>query len=325
MLIMHVRPGGRPVPHSSHKRELRLAEHLNRSGELGRAGVEALVAAVDEAATLARSADAAELAAFATSAIRDAANSAAVLRQVHARTGVPLGVLPGPDEARYTFLAARRWFGWSAGRLLVLDIGGGSAEFAVGSDELPEIALSVPLGAGRLTRDWFSSDPPRRREITTLRAYAATLLKPVVRELTGRGQQPDLAVGTSKTICSLTRLADTLAAGNRSPGLLTLSRLNELVTVLRRTRAADVARRASINPARARQLMAGAIVARTAMRMLGLRQLTACPWALREGLILHRLDALTVRDDLIAAGPGNDARYASDGWSREHDHATGEA
>ena len=94
-----------------------------------------------------------DLVAFATSAVRDATDSAEVLAAVRDEAGVELLVLPGKDEAAMTFLAVRRWFGWSAGRLLSLDIGGGSLEIACGRDELPEVARSVPLGAGRLTRD----------------------------------------------------------------------------------------------------------------------------------------------------------------------------
>jgi exopolyphosphatase/guanosine-5'-triphosphate,3'-diphosphate pyrophosphatase len=297
LLITVGRPGGRPVPHSSHKTELRLAEHLDPSGRLDRSGVQALVRAVDEARSLAAGAGAVELAAFATSAIRDATNSAAVLREVRTRTGVPLEVLSGADEARYTFLAVRRWFGWSSGRLLVLDIGGGSVELAAGCDELPEVALSVPLGAGRLTRNWLGSDPPRRAEVTALADHVTGLLSTAVSALAAAGRT-DLAVGTSKTIRSLIRLADVVGATGRPRRTLTQSQLTELITVLRRTPSVELAQRAAINPARARQLMAGAVVARTAMRLLGLRQLTPCPWALREGVILHRLDVLPFREDL---------------------------
>ena len=78
-------------------------------------------------------------------------------------TGVELQVLTGAEEARLTFLAARRWFGWSAGKLLVLDIGGGSLEIAYGIDEEPDAAASLPLGAGRLTAGWLPDDPPDPR------------------------------------------------------------------------------------------------------------------------------------------------------------------
>ena len=71
------------------------------------------------------------------------------LARVAEETGVRLQVLSGAEEARLTFLAVRRWFGWSAGKLLVLDIGGGSLEIAFGIDEEPDAGASLPLGAGR--------------------------------------------------------------------------------------------------------------------------------------------------------------------------------
>ena len=101
-----------------------------------------------------------DLLAFATSAIREAPNGDEVLGRVLDESGVDLQVLSGEDESRLTFLAARRWFGWSSGRLLVIDIGGGSLELAAGLDEEPDAALSLPLGAGRLTRASLHRDPP---------------------------------------------------------------------------------------------------------------------------------------------------------------------
>ena len=64
------------------------------------------------------------------------------------RPGCGSRCCPGEDEARLTFLAVRRWFGWSAGRLAVFDIGGGSLEIAGGADEEPDVAWSMPLGRG---------------------------------------------------------------------------------------------------------------------------------------------------------------------------------
>ena len=98
---------------------------------------------------------------FATSAVREATNGEQVLARVARETGVALQVLSGEDEARLTFLAVRRWFGWSAGRLLVLDIGGGSLEIASGMDEDPDAAVSLPLGAGRLTAGLAAGRPAR--------------------------------------------------------------------------------------------------------------------------------------------------------------------
>ena len=101
------------------------------------AGADALVAAAINARKQAKDLGCDELLAFATSAVRDAGNSAEVLERVAAEAGVELDVLSGEDEARLTFLAVRRWLGWSAGNLICLDIGGGSLELGAGRDEDP--------------------------------------------------------------------------------------------------------------------------------------------------------------------------------------------
>src|SRR4051794_3641432 len=179
LLVVDAHRGGHPNPMTSEKTQLRLAEHLDDAGELTLGGAVALVQAVSRAKAAAAVAGCDELLSFATSALRDADNSAAVLQRVRAETGIGLRVLPGEDEARYTFLAVRRWYGWSAARLLVLDIGGGSLELAAGRGEDRDVAQSPPLGGGRLTRRWFSTDPPSRAEIAALAEHVEAELAPV--------------------------------------------------------------------------------------------------------------------------------------------------
>jgi exopolyphosphatase/guanosine-5'-triphosphate,3'-diphosphate pyrophosphatase len=293
LLVVDAHRGGHPTPMTSDKVDLRLAEHLDATGSLTRAGSDALVDAVQRASAAAAAAGCGDLLAFATSALRDASNSAAVLARVRDRTGVALQVLPGEDEARYTFLAVRRWYGWSAGRLLVLDIGGGSLELATGIDELPAVAASLPLGAARITREWFGTDPPGRGEIEALREHLDAQLAPVARRLRRAGT-PDLAVGTSKTFRSLARLtgAAPSGAGPRVRRSLTDVGLRQLAAFITRMSSADLAELEGVSPGRAPQLAAGALVAEAAMRAFQVPQLEICPWALREGVILRRLDTL---------------------------------
>ena len=129
-----------------------------------------------------------------TSAIREAGNGIEVLKRVRAETGVELHVTSGEDEARLTFLAVRRWFGWSAGRLLVLDIGGGSLELAAGMDEDPDVALSLPLGAGRMTRRFLpeaaSGGRPDLAALRKLQEHAEDLLAPAARKLIAKDRPP---------------------------------------------------------------------------------------------------------------------------------------
>ncbi|RQX37191.1 hypothetical protein DLJ57_18095, partial [Micromonospora chalcea] len=132
LLVVDAHHGAHPWPAHSEKVVLRLAEQIGPDGALTVGGADGLVKAVGMARAAADGLGAEDLLAFATSAVRDATNAADVLARVRDETGVRLEVLSGADEARMTFLAVRRWFGWSAGRLLAMDIGGGSLELAAG-------------------------------------------------------------------------------------------------------------------------------------------------------------------------------------------------
>jgi exopolyphosphatase/guanosine-5'-triphosphate,3'-diphosphate pyrophosphatase len=202
-------------------------------------------------------------------------------------------VLSGEQEAILTFLAVRRWFGWSAGRLLMLDIGGGSLEIAGGIDEEPDVAVSLPLGAGRLTRIWLPNDPPRRRELDDLREHIEAQLAGPARKVRRAGI-PDRVVATSKTFRSLSRLtgAAPSSAGLRVRRTLTDAGLRQVIAFISRMSADDLAELEGVSAGRAHQLVAGALVAQAAMRALDIEELELCPWALREGVILRRLDWL---------------------------------
>jgi len=289
LFVVDAHRGAHPWAAYSEKSVLRLAERIGRDGRLSSGAADDLVTAVAAARKAASKHDTAELLAFATSAVRDATNSAKVLARVKEETGVELRVLSGEDEARMTFLAVRRWFGWSAGRLLVLDIGGGSLEIAAGIDEVPELALSLPLGAGRLTRERLSADPPSAAEVDRLRSHVERNLAAVP------AQTWDRATGSSKTFRTLARLAGAApsAAGFRAPRTLTMTGLRQVLGFIRHMSSSAMAEMDGVSVARAHQLLAGAVVAEATMRHLGIDAVDICPWALREGVILERLDALT--------------------------------
>lgn len=294
LLVVDAHRGGHPIPTLSEKTELRLAELLELDGCLSTTGANRLVAAVGAARLAAERHGTEDLVAFATSAVRDASNSEQVLARVRAETGVDLEVLEGPEEARMTFLAVRRWFGWSAGRLLVVDIGGGSLEIACGMDEEPDVAVSLPLGAGRLTRELLKNDPPTRKELIALRAAVRTELKKVVTAVSAAGA-PDRSVATSKTFRSLARLAGAAPYG-RGPRVrreLTHEQLGDILARIAKMPSESIGTLDGVSPTRAHQLLAGAVVADNAMDLFDVPTLEVCPWALREGVILQRLDWLT--------------------------------
>ncbi|MDF0531705.1 Ppx/GppA phosphatase family protein [Tsukamurella sp. 8F] len=297
LLVVDAHFGGHPTPMSSTKATLRLAEKIEKHGALSAAGAQQLTSTVAEFTEIATTSGCEQVMAFATSAVRDATNCDQVLADVETATGVEVSVLSGTDEARLTALAVRRWYGWSAGRIVDLDIGGGSLELSNGVDEEPDVALSLPLGAGRLTREWLHDDPPGRRRVNVLRDWLDAELAPAAARIRDAGA-PDLAAGTSKTFRSLARLtgAAPSSAGPRVKRTLTASGLRQLIAFISRMTASDRAELEGVSSDRAGQLVAGALVAEAAMRALSLDSLEICPWALREGVILRRLDTSAGQD-----------------------------
>jgi exopolyphosphatase/guanosine-5'-triphosphate,3'-diphosphate pyrophosphatase len=297
LLVVDAHPGAHPTPMHDDRSLLRLAEHVGSDERLTKAGEKALVRAVQKAVDQAEKQGCEDFLALVTSAIREAENGLEVLARVKEQTGVELQVLSGEDEARLTFLAVRRWFGWSAGRLMVLDIGGGSLELASGIDEDPEYAVSLPLGAGRMTRRFLpearTGGRPDLAALGKLDGHATELLRPVRKKLLAGGS-PDLVAATSKTFRTLARLtgAAPYSAGLRVPRELTASGLGQLREFVSRIESAALAELPGVSPDRAHQIPAGAVVAATAMRELAVPFVRICPWALREGVILRRLDSL---------------------------------
>lgn len=294
LLMVDADAGAAPLPAFSFKEPLRLAEHLDDAGAVTRVGVDALVEFCRAALRVAEEKGCQDMLAFATSAVRDSVNSEEVLREVDERTGVRLEVLSGEDEARLTFLAVRRWFGWSAGRLAVFDIGGGSLEIAGGSDEAPDVAWSMPLGAARLAKRFSGgrlSDEDFRRLRLEIRAEIARDAGQLL-----RAGGPDRAVATSKTFRSLARIcgAAPSSSGPLVPRALEMSALASWVPKLAEMSPAELSLLPGVSPSRTHQILPGALVAEACMDIFDLPALEICPWALREGVILERLDKLSV-------------------------------
>ncbi len=294
LLVVDAHDGAAPLPAFSYKEPLRLAEHLGEDGAVSPSGIEALTAFTRQALVVAEDKGCEEMLAFATSAVRDATNSDAVLEHVRAETGARIEVLAGEDEARLTFLAVRRWFGWSSGRLAVFDIGGGSLEIASGTDESPDVAWSLPLGAARLAARWFDGGIPDEGAVRELRREIRADIARNAGSLL-RGGRPDHAVATSKTFRSLARIcgAAPSAEGPMVSRVLAASALSEWIPKLMAMDPAELGALPGVSPSRTHQIVPGALVAEAAMHIFDLSELEICPWALREGVILERIDRIS--------------------------------
>ena len=285
--VVDASPGARPNPNINHKEDLRLAEYLSADGFISAEGARLLREAIKRALAAAKSAEIDELLPFATSALREAVNGAEIISRINADFEIDLQVLSGEDEARITFLAARRWYGWSSGRLLMVDIGGGSLELAVGVNEVPDVALSLPLGASRLTKDYLQGDPFTKKSIRNLRDHIerdiAEILPTIVQH-----QDSDRSIATSKTLRTLARICGDWVDGNGKK--LRIDSLRKITPRLAEMSQVDRAELPGVSNTRAKQITAGAFVAEAVMRNLDIDELEICPWALREGIVLKWLD-----------------------------------
>jgi exopolyphosphatase / guanosine-5'-triphosphate,3'-diphosphate pyrophosphatase len=293
LLVVDAHRGAAPLPAFSYKQPLRLAEHLDGAGAVSQQGIDALAAFTVQAQRVAEEKGCEDMLAFATSAVRDAVNSDAVLAEIDARTGLPIAVLSGDDEARLTFLAVRRWLGWSAGRLWVFDIGGGSLEMAGGADEEPDVAWSLPLGAARLARQHLDADRPDEDAVRSLRKQIRADIARDAGRLLRHGSS-DHAAATSKTFRSLARICGAAPSGDGPlvPRSLRLADLAEWIPKLASMTREELSHLPGVSASRAHQIVAGALVAEAVMDLFELPALEICPWALREGVILERLDQI---------------------------------
>lgn len=287
---MDAHPGARPTPATNYKVELRLTEYLNPDGSISAEGIKQLHKAIGESVAHAHENQTDEILAFATSAVRDAKNGIQIIEEINLKHNIELEILNGDEEATMTFLAVRRWFGWSAGKLLVMDIGGGSLEIACGIDENPDLAISFPLGAARVTREFLNGDPYSAKSIRSLEKYVEeTLNNGISQNL--KSHDSDHFVATSKTLRTLARINSNWFGDN--PKILEKESLEKAIPRL--IEMTDKARSElpGVSTSRARQIVGGSIVAFATMEFLDITEAEICPWALREGIVLRRLDWLS--------------------------------
>ena len=285
--VVDTSPGARPNPTFNYKEELRLTQYISDDNQVSQEGIDKLRSSIKRAIEQSASVQTQELLPFATSALREAENGEEIIKSINKDFRIDLQVLSGEEEARLTFLAARRWFGWSSGRLLVIDIGGGSLEMAVGVDESPEIAISLPLGAARLTKKFLKGDPYSDKSIRALRDHIEEKLEQILPTLV-KHQESDRAIATSKTLRTLARLTGDWFDGNGKN--ITADAIRKLSAKLSEMDNGQRAKLPGVSENRASQIVAGAFVAESVMRNLDIAELEVCPWALREGVVLKWLD-----------------------------------
>ena len=187
-------------------------------------------------------------------------------------------------------------------------------EIVLGRGAEPELAMSLPLGAGWLSRVFLPDDPPSRDQLAALRKYVNATLREVADRLLWEGV-PERAIGTSKTIKQLARLSGA-PAQRKGPFVrrsVTARDLDAWIPRLATLGARERARLQGVSRSRSRQILAGALVVRAGMKALNVDSVDVCPWALREGIILHYLQTTFNQPFDLPLRPLNGSSYGQDG------------
>lgn len=271
----------------------RLGEGFRATRTLGREPVRRTIEVVARFAEVARSfgvtADA--IAAVGTAAARDARNGAEFRQELERAAGVPMELLAGEKEAGLMLRGVLHGLGLRHERLLVMDVGGGSAEFVLAAGGAPEKLVSVRLGVVTLTERYLKCDPPRSWEMLKLEGAIAEQfddLRERLGEVRGR-----LCAGTAGTVTTLAAIDMGLREydARRVNGYrLYRRRLTELYRWLARMTVESRRRVPGLEPGRADVIVAGAAILLQAMEALGFSELKVSDAGLREGVLLSRME-----------------------------------
>jgi exopolyphosphatase/guanosine-5'-triphosphate,3'-diphosphate pyrophosphatase len=225
-----------------------------------------------------------------TSALREAKNGDAFLARAHRETGLAVRVISGEEEARLTLLGARAALRIARGRLLLMDIGGGSTEFVLADGPAILGTVSTGLGVVKLTETHLRSDPPLPDELEAVRRVVAVRMARLHdQELPDATMPEGSFVGTAGTVTSLAAID--LALDPYDSMRVTGHRLSRgrVAALYRELAGRTLAERRTVpglEPARADVIVAGALVCLGAMDALGFAELTVSDGGLREGILL---------------------------------------
>ena len=265
----------------------RLAAGLAKTGIISESSALAAIDALGRMATLARQSGAERIDAVATSAVREARNAREFLTRVHRETGLRVRVLDGAEEARLCFRSAVAHFDMGAGRAIVLDIGGGSLEFAASADGVVERLSSLPFGAIRLT-ERFLSDGVNERSVKRLRRAVREGLRGQVAGRLWRGAR---IIGSGGTFTNLAGMylarQGILTARSVHATHVPRADLERILGTLIDMPPEDRRAMPGLNPDRADIIVAGLAAAAEVLKRLDARELVVSRYGIREGLLLE--------------------------------------
>jgi exopolyphosphatase/guanosine-5'-triphosphate,3'-diphosphate pyrophosphatase len=249
-----------------------IGKQAEPDGKLPKPVVANVAEVVSTQVRLAREMGADDITIVATAAVRGAPNKEKLIDKITDRTDLPVRVLSGHEEAQFAFIGATKRLGAPAeGTIVVIDVGGGSTELAIGTvDEASTWDNTFRVGSGMLTESYVESDPPSDEELARVRLHVGGVFEGL--EL----PHIDKAVAVGGTATSLRRLVG---------AELSHETLERGLGILEESPAAEVAERFDLAPERVRLLPAGMLILEELSDLISL-PLSIGNGGLREGVIL---------------------------------------
>lgn len=263
----------------------RLGEGVDASRRLAPAAIERVAAVLREFRTVIDRCGATEVRAVATSAARDAANRDELVAAVTAALGVPAEIITGEEEAELSFLGATAGLDAPA-PFLVVDIGGGSTEFVVGTDR-PTGLISIDAGCVRLTEAHLHGDPPTPAELSDAVHVMREHLTDVVREVPGVRDAATL-VGLAGTVAAVAAVEQGLAGYDRDRihGFrITRAAAEDVFRTLATESVAERRHNPGLEPERAPVVVGGCIVLVSVLRVLGYDEVLVSESDILDGIV----------------------------------------
>lgn len=291
LLVVEPRDGGTFVELARDMVITRLGEGVEREGRIAAEALDRTVAVLARYCRRARTLHAERIRVAATSAVRDASNRDELEGAVLEHAGSPLEVVSGEREAELSFLGATSGLEAQA-PFLVLDIGGGSTELVVGTDE-PEASTSTRMGSVRLTERHVRHDPPTREELAAIEADVVEILDGVDRDVpVGRARTLVAVAGTATTMQGIALGLERYDPEATHRTWLELDTGERVLADLARMTTPERAALPVMPPGRADVIVAGAVILTTAMRRLGFERALVSETDILDGLALDSLASL---------------------------------
>jgi exopolyphosphatase/guanosine-5'-triphosphate,3'-diphosphate pyrophosphatase len=304
-------PGAPPGIVATDREVTRLGESVFRTGRISEDAIQLACAVLARMAEKYRALNVAAVRAVATASVRDARNQAEFLDRASAVVGVPVEVISGSEEARLIHMGVMsRWP--DVGRdVLMIDIGGGSAEIIWSHNGHVREALSKPLGAIRLKELFLVHDPPSDTEIRRLEQYIAERLDPAVQRFgTGKWQR---AVGTSATASAVVCAINRIPRAERDEADRRRASTAQIRNLFRKVVPMDTAARRKVTgfgPRRAEIIVPGMCVLLSALEKFRVPAMYHSSAGVRDGIIA----------DLAARGVGRDLHRLRADERKEVEH-----